>query len=103
MKKVVFAGLLVAMFGATAQAGSSSDSSSETKAQAHSSAASVLDFRTGRFFAANSSTTAGTYPDCRTMDGAYCSTPGATARCYWYAYSEPGFAVCQSDNTWQIY
>ena len=39
-------------------------------------------------------------PDCSTMDGNYCSTPGTRARCYWYQYQEPMVCVCQSNNVW---
>lgn len=39
-------------------------------------------------------------PDCPTMDGGYCSTPGIRARCYWYQYQEPMTCVCQPDNVW---
>ena len=39
-------------------------------------------------------------PDCGTMDGMYCSTPTARARCYWYQYQEPMVCVCQPNNVW---
>jgi len=104
VNKVFGVALLVVAFGAAAHTGSVSSPVLQAQVQSHApSYESVLDFRTGAFKPAASSVVAGYYPECATMSGAYCSTVGARARCYWYGYSEPGLAVCQSDNTWMIY
>jgi hypothetical protein len=103
MKKVLCLTLLVAAFGAAAHPGSMSPAKQPAQVRSTASSEQVLDFRTGRFVAVAGVTANGYYPECATMDGGYCSTVGARARCYWYGYSEPGLAICQSNHTWAIY
>jgi len=103
MRKAFCLVLLVATFGVMAHTAPVSPLKAQPQAEAPiSSDAKVLDFRTGQFVAALSPVASGYYPDCSELDGAYCSTVGAHARCYWYQYSEPGFATCQSNHTWVI-
>ncbi|MDH5824532.1 hypothetical protein QFW77_16280 [Luteimonas sp. RD2P54] len=45
----------------------------------------------------------GYYPECATIEGTACSTPGARARCYRYQYQEPGVCVCQPDNVFACF
>ena len=104
MKKALCLVLLVAAFGAVAHTAPVSPLKTRSQAQLPVDPdARVLDFRSGQMLAAAESQEAtGYYPECADMDGAYCSTVGAHARCYWYGYSEPGWATCQSDHTWVI-
>lgn len=105
MRMALCLALMVAAFGATAHTAQVSSLKTQPQVQSvpAASEAPVLDFRTGQFVAAMSPVATGYYPECATMDGGYCSTVGARARCYWYNYSEPGLAICQADHTWAIY
>lgn len=39
-------------------------------------------------------------PDCSTIHGNYCSTPGTRVRCWWSQAGEPTICRCPSNHTW---